>query len=152
MKYDEHAMFIRECYALAKKAVENGNHPFGALLVLEGGTVLKAENTVNSSQDQTRHAEMNLVSEASRLFDPATLARVILYTSTEPCAMCTGAIFQAGISQVVFGCRAQALYALVNSDLFISSRDILALGRRETIVTGPVLEDEGMQIHRDYWN
>ena len=66
--------------------------------------------------------------------------------------MCTGAIFQAGISQVVFGCRAQALYALVNSDLFISSRDILALGRRETIVTGPVLEDEGMQIHRDYWN
>ncbi len=151
MKNGEHELFIRDCYALAREAVQNGDHPFGALLVQDGHVLLTAVNTVNNSQDQTRHAEINLVSEASRLFDPARLAQCILYTSTEPCAMCTGAIYQAGVTVIVFGCRAQVLYDLVDSNLFIPSRKILALGQRETMVVGPVLEEEGLQIHRRFW-
>ena len=152
MKTSEHEPFIRDCYALAREAVQNGDHPFGALLVQDSEVVLKAVNTVNSRQDQTRHAEINLVSEASRLYDPARLAHFVLYTSTEPCAMCTGAIYQAGVTVIVFGCRAQALYNLVDSNLFIPSREILALGQRKTVVVGPVLEEEGLQIHRRVWS
>ncbi len=151
MKTGEHEPFIRDCYDLARQAVQNGDHPFGALLVQDNEVLLKAVNTVNSSQDQTRHAEINLVSEASHLYDPVRLAQFILYTSTEPCAMCTGAIYQAGVTVIVFGCRAQALYDLVDNNLFIPSREILALGQRETMVIGPVLEEEGMQIHRRFW-
>jgi tRNA(Arg) A34 adenosine deaminase TadA len=147
----KHERYIRRCYELAQQAVEKGNHPFGALLVLDGEAVLTAVNTVHTDNDSTRHAEINLVAQAGRRFSPEELARGTLYTSTEPCAMCTGAIYAAGIPAIVFGCSAAALYDLVGSDLSISSRKILALGQRETAVTGPILEEEGLQIHRSYW-
>jgi tRNA(Arg) A34 adenosine deaminase TadA len=147
----ENARYIRRCYALAEEAAANGDHPFGALLVLDGEVVLTAVNTVHSEDDNTRHAEINLVAAAERRFSVEELARGTLYTSTEPCAMCTGAIYAAGIPAVVYGCGAAALYDLVGSDLSIPSRDILALGQRKTVVFGPVLEEEGLQIHRAYW-
>jgi tRNA(Arg) A34 adenosine deaminase TadA len=143
--------FIRRSYALAEEAVGNGDHPFGALLVVDGEVALTAVNTVHTDNDTTRHAEINLVAKAERLLKPEELANSTLYTSTEPCAMCTGAIYAAGISAIVFGCSAAALYDLVGSDLSISSRDILALGQRHTKVTGPILEEEGLQTHCRYW-
>jgi tRNA(Arg) A34 adenosine deaminase TadA len=75
----------------------------------------------------------------------------MLYTSTEPRAMCTGAIYAAGIPAIVYGCSAAALCNLVGSVLSIPSRDILAVGQHHTKVTGPILEEEGLQIHRGYW-
>jgi tRNA(Arg) A34 adenosine deaminase TadA len=143
--------YIRQCYTLAREAVGNGNHPFGALLEKDGQVVLTAVNTVHSANDKTRHAEINLVAEAGRRFSAGELAHCTLYTSTEPCAMCTGAIYAAGIPAIVFGCSAKALYDLLHSDLSIPSRDILALGQRQTAVIGPILEEEGLQIHRAYW-
>ena len=80
---DDHERLIRECYALARSAVEIGNHPFGALLAKDGEVILTAENTVHSDGDVTRHAELNLVSRAARELDPETLSQCTLYTSTE---------------------------------------------------------------------
>lgn len=151
MDKGEHEQWIDRCYTLAREAVSNGDHPFGALLVKDGEVVLTAVNTVHSDNDETRHAEINLVSEAGRRFTPQTLAHFTLYTSTEPCAMCTGAIYALGIPTIVFGCSAEALYELVGSDSSIPSREILALGQRETVVIGPILEKDGLQIHRSYW-
>jgi tRNA(Arg) A34 adenosine deaminase TadA len=65
--------------------------------------------------------------------------------------MCTGAIYAAGIPTIIFGCSAESLYELFGSDLSIPSREILALGQRETAVIGPILEDEGLKIHRAFW-
>jgi tRNA(Arg) A34 adenosine deaminase TadA len=151
MADSRHERLIGRCYALAEEAVRNGDHPFGALLVMNGEVVLTAVNTVQTDNDTTRHAEINLVARAERRFSPEELARSVLYTSTEPCAMCTGAIYAAGISAIVFGCSAGALYDLVGSDLSIPSREILALGQHTTTITGPILEEEGLQIHRGYW-
>jgi tRNA(Arg) A34 adenosine deaminase TadA len=151
MTSSDQIRFIRQCYALAREALSNGDHPFGALLVRDGEVVLTAVNTVHSDNDETRHAEINLVSKAGRHFNPETLAHFALYASTEPCAMCTGAIYALGIPTIVFGCSAEALYDLVGSDSSIPSRDILALGQRKTTVIGPILEEEGLQIHRSYW-
>ena len=147
----EHAPYIERCYALAEEAVANGDHPFGALLVKAGQVIVTAVNSVHSENDETRHAEINLVAEAGRRLAAAELALCTLYTSTEPCAMCTGAIYAAGIPTIVFGCSAAALYELTGSDLSIPSRAILDLGQRETAVIGPILEAEGLRIHRRYW-
>lgn len=151
MTITEYEPHIQQCYALAGEAVGNGDHPFGALLVRDGEVVLTAVNTVHSENDETRHAEINLVADAGRQFSAEELGQCTLYTSTEPCAMCTGAIYAAGIPAIVFGCGAEALYELTGSDLSIPSRDILALGQRETAVLGPVLEEEGLKIHRAFW-
>jgi tRNA(Arg) A34 adenosine deaminase TadA len=94
-----------ERYLLAsiELARANGNHPFGALLLdADGNVVLEAENTVLTARDCTGHAETNLMRMASERFDPEFLSRCTLYTSTEPCAMCAGAIYWGNVRRVVF--------------------------------------------------
>lgn len=143
---------LRTAVALARQARAKGNHPFGALLAVDGEVILTAENTVNSDRDVTRHAELNLVSAASRRFDTATLARATLVTSTEPCAMCAGAIFWAGIPRVVFGCAAEMLGALTGGTFVVPSRALLAYGTRPTEVIGPLLEAEAVAVHEGFWD
>ena len=146
-----HETFIRECYRLARLAREQGNHPFGALLAHNGRPLLSAKNSVNSDQDVTRHAELNLVSQASQQFSADRLAESILYTSTEPCAMCAGAIFWAGIRTVIYGCGAGAVGRLASGRFVVPSRDIYAYATEPVTVIGPVLEEEGLTVHQGFW-
>lgn len=150
----EHEPFIRQAIELAASAVKNGNHPFGALLVRDGKVILTAENTVNTERDVTGHAELNLVRHASQKFGAETLGDTVLYTSTEPCAMCTGGIFWAGIPKIVFACSNAAFDVLLADEpdfLSGSSAEILAYGRRPTEVIGPVLEEIALEQHRAFW-
>ena len=147
----KHEEFLKQAFELAISAQEKGNHPFGALLVIGDRVVLTAENSVTIDHDVTRHAELNLVSKASQSLDPETLSQAILYTSTEPCAMCAGAIFWAGILTIVFGCSAVALGEIAGGAFVVPARDLLKLGNREINVIGPLLEDQGIAIHRDFW-
>ena len=78
----------------------------------QGQVILEAENTVNSEQDCTGHAETNLVRLASKQFDRQELASCTLVTSTEPCAMCAGAIHWSGIGRVIFGLAGETFPAL----------------------------------------
>ena len=143
--------FIREAIKLATQARQHGNHPFGALLVHDGNVILIAENTVNTDRDQTRHAELNLVSMAARQFDAEILSNTILYTSTEPCAMCAGAIYWTGIRTVVYGCSAELLGAIAEGGLVIPCREIFARGTEVIEVIGPILEDEAQKVHEGFW-
>ena len=147
---------LRRAIAVSQAARDHGNHPFGAVLVgPDGSVVLEAENTVVSEQDVTGHAETNLVRLASRTLG-ADLASYTLVTSTEPCAMCAGAIYWAGIGRVVYGLSETGLYALTgdhadNPTLRLPCREVLGAGSREIDVSGPHLEDEAMLAHRDFW-
>ena len=109
---DNDLRFIRASIEVARKARDNGNHPFGALLVDEQGQILlEAENTVLTDRDCTGHAETNLMRQASKTYDRDLLARCTLYTSTEPCPMCCGAIFWGNVRRVVYGLSEEALKA-----------------------------------------
>lgn len=144
-------VYMRQAIALAKEAQANGDHPFGALLVKEGAVVLTAVNTIHTEQDVTCHAELNLVSQATRQFAPDFLTKCVLYTSTEPCAMCAGAIYWAGINTVVFGCSAEELGNIAGGGFVVPCRDIFASGERPITVIGPVLEEESTAVHQQYW-
>lgn len=144
-------VYMRQAIALARAAMANGDHPFGALLVKEGVVVLTAVNTIHTHHDITRHAELNLVSQAARQFSPEFLTGCTLVTSTEPCAMCAGAIYWSGISRVVFGCSAAALSAIAGGDFHIPCTEIFARGTRPVTVIGPLLEEEGTAVHQQYW-
>lgn len=147
----DHHTYIQQTYEIAQSSKTNGNHPFGALLVVDDKMVLSAENTVNTENDITKHAELNLVSLATGKLDPSCLEKAILYTSTEPCAMCAGAIFWAGISTVVFGCSAKKLGEIASGSFVVPCKDVFDYGNRETTVIGPVLESQGAEIHRGFW-
>lgn len=141
---------------LARRSRENGNHPFGALLVdAKGDVVLEAENTVLAEHDCTGHAELNLVRAASRGFDEATLGGFTLYTSTEPCAMCAGAIYWSGIGRVVFALSGVALNGMVEggneAELSLPCREVFARGGRTVDVSGPHLDEEARAVHEGFW-
>ncbi len=150
-------LLLRRAIALAARARAHGNHPFGALLAGPDGKVLaEAENKVVSEHDPTRHAEMVLVSEVARRWTSDDLARSSLYTSTEPCAMCAGAIYWAGIGRVVYGLPESALLELTgnhaeNPTLSLPCREVFVRGHADIHVTGPLLEEEAGVVHEGFW-
>jgi tRNA(Arg) A34 adenosine deaminase TadA len=149
---------MRRALDLARQARSHGDHPFGALLADSASKVLlEAENTVVSEADCTGHAEINLIRAACRIFDHDALAATTLYTSTEPCAMCAGAIYWAGVSRVVFGLPESALRVLTGVDprnptLTLPCREVFARGRRPIEVVGPLLEVEARAVHEGFWS
>jgi len=143
--------------ALARRSRAKGNHPFGSLLVdANGQVVLEAENTAVAGGDWLGHAELNLVRAATEQFGPEFLDGCTLYTSTEPCAMCAGAIYWSGIGRVVYALGSEALEAIVNDEegnatLSLRSREVFARGGRRVEVEGPMLEDRAREVHLDFW-
>lgn len=142
--------------ALLKKARQNGNHLFGALLVDQAGHVLlEAENTVVTARDCTGHAETNLIPMASQRYDMDFLAKCTLYTSTEPCPMCPGASFWGNVRRVVYGCSEEGLCQMIGDDveeaLHLTCRAISERGRKQIEVIGPVLEEEAREVHEGFW-
>ena len=149
--------FLRRSFHVARRAMTNGNHPFGAVLVDAGGNVLMdAENGYMPSRDGTAHAERLLCSRACTAFSPEVLAGSTLYSSAEPCAMCAGALYWAGIGRLVYGLSEQRLRDFTgnhpeNPTLDMPCRDVLASGQRSIEVVGPLLEDEAAALHVGVW-
>jgi tRNA(Arg) A34 adenosine deaminase TadA len=143
--------FTRIAIQLAEQAVAHGNQPFGALLVRDGQIVLARESTKVTTQDCSRHSETSVASAASGFLSKEELSHCSLYSSTEPCPMCAGAIYWSGIGRVVFGCSNDALCRLSDDHLLISCREIFASGTRHVEVMGPVLENEAIAVHQRFW-
>ena len=143
--------------SVARRAREHGNHPFGAVLVDEQDRVLlQAENTVVTGRDVTGHAETNLVRLATGQFSPEQLARCTLYSSTEPCAMCAGAIHWSQIGRVVYALSEMDLYEMIGSSpehLLLPCREVFAHTQRPIEVQGPisVLQAEARAVHEGFW-
>lgn len=150
--------FLRHAFAVAKRSMDNGNHPFGAILVdPQGAVLIETENGLLPDNDMTAHAERLLATAASRQYSPAFLAECTMYSSAEPCAMCAGAIYWTGIGRVVYGLSEARLKQMTgnhpeNPTLFLPCRTIFAAGQREVRVAGPLLEDEAAEQHKGVWD
>jgi tRNA(Arg) A34 adenosine deaminase TadA len=153
---DEH--FLRCSFDVARRALANGNHPFGAILVDQNRKVLiETENGYMPTHDRTAHAERLLATQACTTLGPDVLKAATLYSSAEPCAMCAGAIYWAGIGRLVYGLSEHRLRTLTgnhpeNPTLDLPCREVFASGQRATEVLGPLLEDEAEALHAGVWN
>jgi tRNA(Arg) A34 adenosine deaminase TadA len=99
----EDEKFLLRAIELAAEAVAGGDAPFGSLLVGPDGTVLAEEhNTVLSEGDISAHPELKLARWAARELPADTAASTTMYTSCQPCGMCSAAIDRAGLGLVVF--------------------------------------------------
>ena len=86
-----HERLARQAIELARQARAAGNHPFGALLVLDGNVVASAQNTVHTDRDPTAHAETNLVSHAIRELSPEQMRAAASCTRAASRARCASA-------------------------------------------------------------
>jgi len=155
--YDE--ALLRLAFDVARRSRAAGDHPFGSVLADgEGKLIMEQGNGFTSEGgDRTAHAERLLASRAARAYGLAFLARCTLYSSAEPCAMCAGAIYWAGIGRVVYGQTERALKAATgaheeNPTLDLPCATVFAAGQRPTEVVGPMLEDEAAELQADFWS
>ena len=147
---------LHRANGVAKRAMAMGRHPFGALLLApDGETVLAEQGNI----DTVNHAESTLARTAAANYPGSYLAQCTLVTTFEPCAMCAGTIYWAGIGHVVYGAEETALLALTgdhpeNPTLSLPCRDVFARGQRPVQVTGPVeaVAEEMVATHRGFWD
>ena len=154
---DVDGRYLRQAIALADKARERGNRPFGALIVAADGHVLaEASNANGESGDCTAHAELSAIRLASPLHCRDALATATLYSSAEPCVMCAGAIFWSAIGRVVYGIDAERLRVfrgerLDQKDAELSCRDVFERSSHPIECIGPSLIAEASQSHQGGW-
>ena len=150
-------IYLRRALDAARASRAAGNHPFGACVVLNGSMLTEAgNNSVPGKGAATEHAELVAAREASRIWSAAELAEATLYSSAEPCAMCAGAIYWAGIGRVVYALSEARLREITgnhleNPTLNLPCRSVFASGQRATQVEGPFLEAEAAEIHANFW-
>ncbi|HZX03183.1 nucleoside deaminase [Kribbella sp.] len=105
--------FLRRAIALAAASREAGDPPFGSLLVGPDGTVLAEDhNTTISEGNLSYHPELKLAVWAAQHLTPDVAAGTTMYTSCQPCEMCTGALARSGLGKVVFALSGEQLDGL----------------------------------------
>jgi tRNA(Arg) A34 adenosine deaminase TadA len=155
--HDSITTLLTRAVELAAAARAGGNHPFGALLADAAGEIVaEAQNTAPTDHDPTGHAELNLVRKTGQL-GPEVLAAMTLFTSTEPCAMCSGGIYWAGVGRVVFAMAEVELLEMTGSDprnptLALPSRTVFAAGSRPVRVQGPFALPGARKVHEKFWD
>ena len=131
----------------AKKAVNEGEVPVGAILVKNGMIIAKAHNRPITKNDATAHAEILAIRKAGKKEKNYRLVGTTLYVTLEPCLMCLGALINARIERIVFGAKntkngfCGSLIDLTNDSQF----------NHRAIVTGGVLEKQCQEILRSFF-
>jgi len=132
---------LRRTIDLACAAVADGERPFAAVLVGSNGKVLgEARNTVLTSGDPLKHAEMNVLRNAHLRHGTDRMRNSAIYVNGEPCTMCAGTIIRYGVSRVVYGLSEAELWPYVRSNslpLSYPSAPVFALARpRIKVISG----------------
>jgi len=150
---------LRMTIQLADESRARGRHPFAALVANAQGEVVvtAGNNSMPPEGDPTQHAELVAAAQAARLLSPEALADCTLFTSAEPCCMCSGAIYWTGIGRVVYALSEHALLGLTgdhpeNPTFSLPCREVFARGQRQVQVVGPLLEAEAATSHHGFWN
>lgn len=144
---------LRAALALARRSMDKGNLPFGCVMADKGGNIIEeGENTVVTTGDSIAHCEINLVHKLAGKFDLQFLEGCTIYASTEPCPMCTAAIFWAGIGRIVFALGKDSYHSIARttnpSHLFdLSAEKLLSYAKRPVKISGPLLEAEAAELY-----
>jgi tRNA(Arg) A34 adenosine deaminase TadA len=151
-------VLLRRTLGIARQARRNGKHPFGALLAGPDGAVLMEQENSFDFEGRVGHAETILARRAAQTFTAEALQATTLYSSAEPCAMCAGTVYWAGIGRVVYALSEHKLKDLIgphpdNLTLDLPCRAVFAAGQRQVEVVGPLAEDdaEAVGLHDGAW-
>jgi tRNA(Arg) A34 adenosine deaminase TadA len=147
--------WLRYANAIARRALDAGHHPFGAILVgPDQSTVLLEQGNVSSVE----HAESVLARAAAQRYTPDELWQCTLVTTVEPCCMCAGTQYWAHIGRLVYGVSERQLLALTgnhaeNPTMDLPCRDVFARGQKPVRLWGPIaeVEEEILALHRSFW-
>ena len=142
----EHKDFMRQAIALAVENVRNNGGPFGAVIVKDGKVIAGGRNRRETGKNALYHAEISAIDSACKKLGGWRLPGVTLYVTMEPCAMCAGAIINARVPRVVYGCPDLRFGA------FGSLIDLSAVGlNHKPQIVGGILGDECREMLTSYF-
>ena len=144
---DPHGTFMRAALDEARRALEAGEVPVGAIVVLDGQIIGCGFNQPIGANDPTAHAEIVALREASRARGNYRLVGTTLYVTIEPCLMCVGAMVHARVGTLVFGASEPKSGAVVSS---CRAHELPSLNHRVEVVGG-VLEEDCRAIIQEFF-
>lgn len=144
--------FMAEAITLSALAVRHGNEPFGAVLVKNGEILFTNENQIYTRHDPTFHAEIGLLRRFFAQTEQADLRGCTLYSSCEPCFMCSGALVWAQLGRLVYAASNRDLAALVGDEGCDCCRTVFSHSIPRPAVTGGVLRGASLAILSEYFS
>lgn len=145
----DHESHMTAAIDAAREAAERGDEPYGSVLVAEDEVVMRAGNRVNTENDLREHPELALAKRAAAERDDAE--ELVMYTSTEPCPMCSGGIDIAGLRAVVYSVSGERAAELRGGSPLLPSTTVFDAGGSDVEVIPDVLKEEGEALHREHW-
>lgn len=145
-------IFMRQAIELSKRAVENGNEPFGAILVKNGEVVYTNENQIYTETDPTFHAEAGLLRRFCNETKITDLSEYSLYSSCEPCFMCSGAMVWVRLGRLVYAASNMDLCALIGEEGSNCSNMVFENSHYKPSVTAGVLGTESLEVLAKYFS
>jgi tRNA(Arg) A34 adenosine deaminase TadA len=147
----DHEAPMERAIDLAERAGERGDGHYGSVLVRGGAVVMEAENRTNTDDDLALHPELTLARRAGSEMISAERTETVMYTSTEPCAMCATGIAYAGLGAVVYSVSGeQAAEVAGGGSGGIPCGEVFERLGAEVTVEGGVLVAEGLDVHRRF--
>lgn len=144
---DRDQKFMKEAIKLARKAYQLGEVPIGCVIVYENKIIGRGYNRRNTDKNTLAHAEISAINKASKKMGDWRLEGCTLYVTLEPCQMCSGAIIQSRITEVVMGsmnpkagCGGSVLNILQMEEF-----------NHQAIVRRGVLEEECSQLLKEFF-
>ncbi len=144
-------LFMEEALRLSKAAAQHGNEPFGAVLVKDGAIVYSNENQVHSASDPTFHAEAGLLRRFCAETGITDLREYTLYSSCEPCFMCSGAMVWTRLGRLVYGASNRDLCAIFGEEGSDCSHLVFSHSDHQPEVTAGVLRQECLEVLQAYF-
>ncbi len=146
---NEDINFMRQALAVA---IENGDDPslspIGCVIVLDGTVVAAERNQVADHHDATAHAEITAMRAAGKDFKNGELRDATLYTTLQPCGMCTMASIWAKIGRIVYGAGREDVHRMYFEARHIDTIDFIRNAYRDDLsVEGGVLKDECARLY-----
>jgi tRNA(adenine34) deaminase len=138
---NNHKINMKRCLILAKKALDNGNPPVGAILVFDDKIIGEGIEAGKSSGDITNHAEILAIKDAIKNGYAKDLHQAILYTTHEPCIMCSYLIRHHKISHIIFGTSVEHIGGFTSQFNILSTEEVPKWGKNPKVTEGICKEE-----------
>ena len=148
MNKDE--LFMQKAIEMAVQARNEGNEPFGAILVKDEEIVMIGENKINTLCDPTHHAEIGIIRKYCSENNVFDLSEYTLYTSCEPCVMCSGAMVWSNLGRMLFSVSHDQLAEIAGSNIMIACKEVFAKSPQKPEVVERLLNEEGLKVFQGY--
>jgi len=143
---------MQKAIELSKQAVEHGNEPFGAVLVKDDVVIFTNENQIYTGHDPTFHGEMGLIRRFCEETGITDLHEYTLYSSCEPCFMCSGAMVWVKLGRLVYGASNIDLEGILGNNGCNCSKIVFDNSFWKPEVTSGVLRDQALEVLREYFS